>query len=212
MSGSVTVVDYDCGNLFSVVRAFEHCGGTVELATEPDQVARAERLVLPGVGAFGAAMKTLRDRGLADAVKEFAATGRPFLGICVGLQVMMDYSEEFGRHEGLGLIPGAVLAIPPTTKDGTPHPIPHIGWAKLEPASPDNNSTIFGNLDEDCWAYFVHSFGAVPEDPAHVVVTCDYNGQTITAAAAKDNMIGCQFHPEKSGPDGLKMIDNFLSL
>lgn len=212
MNNTVTVIDYDCGNLFSVARAVEQCGGRVEFAETPEAAANAERLILPGVGAFGAAMAALRQRHMDDAVKTFAGTGRPFLGICVGLQAMLDYSKEFGHHQGLGLIPGAVLPVPSTNANGAPQPVPHIGWARLENQSNGTKRTIFGDDGAENWAYFVHSFAAAPENPGDVTHTCNYGGHAITAAIAKDNLIGCQFHPEKSGPAGLAMIDKFLAL
>lgn len=210
MTATAAIVDYDCGNLFSIARAVEHCGGRVALATLPEEIAAADRLILPGVGAFGTAMKALAERGLTDAVKAFVATGRPFLGICVGMQAMMDYSEEFGRRDGLGFIAGHVVPIPATSADGRPHPVPHIGWSDLEEPGAAWGNTVFKGLQSGTPAYFVHSFNAVPERPEHRLATCDYGGRTITAAVIKDNMTGCQFHPEKSGAAGLRIIGNFL--
>ena len=128
MSISVTVIDYGVGNLLSVSRALEHCGAQVDLADNPAQIARAHRLVLPGVGAFKDGMDGLRERALVEPIRQYASGGRPLLGICLGMQLLLDVSEEFGAHEGLGLIPGRVAAIPATTADGVPHKIPHIGW------------------------------------------------------------------------------------
>ena len=137
MTPTVTIVDYGSGNVFSVTRALEKCGARVNLTGDLEKIAAAGRLVLPGVGAFGAAMAALKERGLDDAVISFAATGRPFLGICVGKQAIMDVSEEFGRHEGLKLIPGLVLPISATGVDGIPHPVPHTGWNRLVPEPRD---------------------------------------------------------------------------
>jgi len=210
VSARVTVVDYGSGNLFSVSRAIEECGGEVILTGTPAEVAAAERLVLPGVGAFSAAMKALTDRGLADAVRRFIETDRPFLGICVGMQAMMDYSEEFGRHKGFGFIAGGVVAIPTTGADGTPHPVPHIGWNGLVPPARGWDGTLFAAIAPGTAVYFVHSFAARPKEPKNVLATCDYDGRVITAAIAKDNMVGCQFHPEKSGPAGLAILREFI--
>lgn len=212
MTPTVTVVDYDCGNLFSVSHAIEHCGGRVEFAAEPGQIASADRLILPGVGAFGAAMNALRERRLIEAIHTFVATGRPFLGICVGMQAMMEYSEEFGRHEGLGLMPGHVAAIPDTAADGSPHLVPHIGWSDIEATENGWRETPLRDVHDTEAFYFVHSYTARPGRPDHLLATCDYNGRTISAAIAHENMTGCQFHPEKSGPAGLKILTNFLSL
>lgn len=211
MSANVTVVDYGSGNLFSVSRALEQVGARVELTGDTDRVAAAERLVLPGVGAFSAAMKALTDRGLADAVRRFVETGRPFLGICVGMQAMMDYGEEFGHHDGFGFVAGGVAVIPATGADGTPHPVPHIGWNGLVPPARGWDDTLFAAIAPGTAVYFVHSFAARPKEPENVLATCDYDGRAITAAIAKDNMVGCQFHPEKSGPAGLAILTRFLN-
>lgn len=210
MSTSVSIVDYDCGNIFSVSKAIEHCGGNVTLAETADAVASADRLILPGVGAFGSALGALRERGLAEAICNFAASGKPFLGICVGMQAMLDYSEEFGRHEGLGLIGGHVAMIPRTTADGAPHVIPHIGWSELRKAEHPWQGTLLQDSEAGDCAYFVHSFSAWPENTADVLATCSYNGHNITAAIARDNMTGMQFHPEKSGDVGLTILKRFL--
>ena len=134
MPDKVTVIDYDRGNLFSVRKAFEHCGAEVEIAQSAERVLAAERLVLPGVGAFGDAMEALGRRGLIEPVQEYAKSGRPFLGICIGMQLMFDGGEEFGDHEGLGLIAGRVVAIPDTDSKGRPHKVPHVGWTRLDAA------------------------------------------------------------------------------
>lgn len=208
---SVVVVDYGAGNLLSVCRAFRHVGAEVVLASTAEQVAAAERLVLPGVGAFGAGMDALRARGLVEQLKAFAATGRPLLGICVGMQMLFEESEEFGRHEGLGLIPGRVSAIPPFRADGSRRRIPHIGWGSLMPvgAAGWEGSVLAGSKPSTA-VYFVHSFMGVPKDPAHALAMCDHDGELVLAAVRHDNLTGCQFHPEKSGPAGLAMLENFL--
>ena len=213
MSRSVTLLDYGVGNLLSVSRALEHCGAEVTRSGDPEDVARAERLVLPGVGAFGACVETLASHGLIEPVKTYAASGRPLLGICVGMQMLLDYGEEFGRHEGLGLIPGHVEAIPPTDSAGQPHKIPHIGWNGLHrPNGAESwHSPLFDAVPDGAEVYFVHSYTAVPSDPAHRLADCDYGGRTISAAVARDAVFGCQFHPEKSGPLGLAILDRFLS-
>ena len=132
----VTVVDYGASNLLSVCRALTHCGAEIVLAAESAPIGRADRLVLPGVGAFGDAMRGLERRGLTDAIRSFAATDRPFLGICVGMQILFDVGEEFGNHAGLGLLPGAVRRLADVATDGRPMRVPHIGWTAIEPAEP----------------------------------------------------------------------------
>jgi len=211
MSIPVTVVDYGSGNLFSVTRALEESGGRVTLSGDLATVAAAERLVLPGVGAFSAAMWALAERGLTDAIRRFVETERPFLGICVGMQAMMDYSEEFGRHDGFGFVRGGVVAVPATGADGRPHPVPHIGWNALKPGANGWDGSCLAALEPGTAVYFVHSFAACPERSENVLATCDYDGRTLTAAVVKDNMTGCQFHPEKSGPLGLKILGRFLN-
>lgn len=211
---SVTVIDYGIGNLFSVMKAFEYCGAEVTLATAPEQIACAERLVLPGVGAFADGMTGLKERGLISSIHDFAANGRPFMGICLGMQMMLDTSEEFGLHQGLGLISGKVVAIPNEGAGGQAHKIPHIGWNRL--VKPDGDAewdnTILGGISPDATAYFLHSFTAVPTDSHHRLADCDYHGRTLSAVIRSGNLYGCQFHPEKSGPVGLHMLKNFLVL
>ncbi len=212
--GSVTVVDYGVGNLLSVQRAFERCGAKVLMADQPKAILGADRLVLPGVGAFGDCMAELRARRLVEPVIEYAATERPFLGICVGMQILMEEGDEFGRHDGLGLIPGRVEAIPATAEDGTPHKIPHIGWTPLdlpEGASDDHwRHSPLERVAAGTAVYFVHSFTAAPRDPCHRLADCRYNGRLISAAVRYGHVSGTQFHPEKSGEAGLQILSSFL--
>jgi glutamine amidotransferase len=214
MSKKVTVIDYGVGNLFSVRRAFEHCGAEVVLTDSPDVIAQADRLVLPGVGAFEDGMKGLRSRGLIEPVQSYAKNGRPFLGICLGMQMLLSVSEEFGEHEGLGLIPGRVTRIPDTTADGKPHKIPHIGWNALTHANAGErwDQTILGEIEPGASMYFVHSYGAEPENPGHRLADCLYGDRRVSAVVRSGNLYGCQFHPEKSGPIGLKILHGFLGL
>ncbi len=214
MSKSVLLVDYGVGNLLSVRRALEACGAHVEMSGAPEAVAAAERLVLPGVGAFGNCVQTLRRYGLYEPILHYAESGRPLLGICVGMQMLLDYSEEFGRHEGLGLIPGHVAAVPAVGSNGRPHKIPHIGWNRLgRPANGlDWSGTILEGRSGEEEVYFVHSFTAVPARCEHRLADSDYDGQPISAVIGRDRIFGCQFHPEKSGPVGLSILSRFLSL
>lgn len=212
----VTIIDYGIGNILSVSRAFEYCGAKVILSGEPENIMKADFLVLPGVGAFADGMKGLLERGLVQAIKEFAGTGNPFMGICLGMQMMMEESEEFGMHEGLGLIPGKVVLIEKTTVEDVAQKIPHIGWNELR--IPEGNSsswwsnTIMSGISETESTYFVHSYTAVPDDGRNRLADAFYGGRKISAAIRKENVYGCQFHPEKSGNVGLKIIDNFLKL
>ncbi len=216
MAKTVTVIDYGMGNLLSVTRAFEHCGAKPELTEDPAKVAKADYLVLPGVGAFADGMAGLRLRGLIEAMRAHAETGRPSLSICLGMQMLLARSSEFGSCEGLGLIDGDVVEIPGTGADGTPHKVPHIGWTAIRP--PDGaagdwwKGSILDGLEVGVSAYFVHSFTASPTDAQARLADADYNGRLISAAVRRGNVFGTQFHPEKSGPVGLAIIENFLRL
>lgn len=209
----VTVLDYGIGNIFSVRHALEHCGAVVELAASPAEAERAERLLIPGVGAFQDGMNSLRERGLEAPVLKVAASGRPVLGICLGMQMLFTASEEFGNHSGLGLIAGTVREIPKFGADGKPHKIPHIGWGALKrPETCSWKGSLFSEMPEKTAAYFVHSFHAVPDDSRDLLAYCDYDGIAITAAVRRDRIFGCQFHPEKSGEAGLSVLREFLRM
>ncbi|RAU23563.1 imidazole glycerol phosphate synthase subunit HisH [Paramagnetospirillum kuznetsovii] len=213
MTVNVTVVDYGVGNLLSVTRALAHVGAAPVLSSDPAVILASEFLVLPGVGAFGAAMMELERRGLTGALRERGRCGRPFLGICLGAQLLLDGSDEFGSHDGLGLISGRVQAVPSTGGDGRTHRIPHIGWADLaEPAPGRWQGTIFQDTRPGTSVYFVHSFHAMPTDPAHLLAVVDYDGIPVTAAIGHGAVTGCQFHPEKSGEAGLRMLHRFAGL
>lgn len=209
----VTVIDYGMGNLLSVSRAFVRCGAEVLISGKPKEINGAEYLVLPGVGAFADGMAGLQESGLVESIKQFVGTGRPFLGICLGMQMMLETGEEFGSHDGLGLIPGRVIAIPSTGADGQCHKIPHIGWNRLSPPSPATmwDDTILAGIEPGSSVYFVHSFTAIPSHPQHRLADCDYDGRVISAAIRSGSLYGCQFHPEKSGEVGLAILRNFLA-
>jgi len=212
----VVIVDYGVGNLLSAQRAFVHCGGKVTLTENPQAVAAADRLVVPGVGAFGHCLRQLEARGLVDPVKSVVAAGRPMIGICVGMQMLFEGSEEFGRHSGLGFLQGWIKRIPSTDSSGIEHKVPHIGWNALSMPQEANSNrwsgTILDGVSPGAEAYFVHSFTAWPENAQHRLADADYGGRRISAAVQKDNIYGTQFHPEKSGPIGLMIIENFLKL
>jgi imidazole glycerol-phosphate synthase subunit HisH len=214
MTARVLVVDYGVGNLLSVCRAFEACAATVELTDSVARLAAAERVVLPGVGAFGDCVHELERRALVRPILDFIASGRPLLGICVGMQMLLEVGEEFGEHAGLGLVPGRVRAIPATGADGSPHKIPHIGWSELAKPTPDTqwDGTILDGIPERASCYFVHSFTAEPAQPRHRLADCDYDGRCVSAALRAGNVYGTQFHPEKSGETGLRILRNFLSV
>ncbi len=209
----VVVVDYGFGNLLSVTRALAHVGAEVVQSSQAARIANADRLVLPGVGAFGNGMAELAARRLVEPIKRFAEKARPFLGICLGMQMMLNESEEFGRSSGLGLVPGRVVPVPPSGADGAAHKIPYIGWNRLQAAGANGwDGTILAGLPDDACGYFVHSFMAAPKSSRHRLADCDYNGRTLTASIASGSLYGCQFHPEKSGPVGLRILANFVGL
>lgn len=208
----VTVIDYGVGNLLSVQRGFEHCGAKVNLTADPEQILAAKRVVLPGVGAFGNAMQALERLSLVAVIRELAHRKTPLLGICLGMQLLLDESGEFGNTAGLGLIPGRVIPIPVHSVEGQPQKIPHIGWSALQPSSTsgDWSGTLLQDNRPGEAAYFVHSFMAAPSDPAHRIAECVYGGHLIPAVIGRDQIIGCQFHPEKSGEAGLKILRRFI--
>jgi len=209
----VTVVDYGMGNLFSIRRAFEHCGAEIELTRSAYEIIGADRLVLPGVGAFADGMEGLKKLGLIEPIKEFASLGRPVLGICLGMQMLMSASEEFGRHQGLDIFPGVVSPVPPTCPDGRTHKIPHIGWNELTKSDGTVwEGTILSDLNEMDSAYFVHSYTAIPDNPSHRLADCSYGGCLVSAVIRSGVVYGCQFHPEKSGNVGLKIVRAFLRI
>jgi glutamine amidotransferase len=209
----VAVIDYGVGNLLSVRRALEHCGASVTVTSEHEAILRASRVVLPGVGAFGNAMGELQQRGLDQVAREVAARGVPLLGICLGMQMLLEASEEFGITRGLDLIPGRVVALSTSSADGAPLRIPHVGWNALWPARGRESwdGTCLADLRPAEAVYFVHSFAARPSDPRHRLADCRYGGREIAAVIARENIVGCQFHPEKSGEAGLKLLRGFLA-
>ncbi len=211
MKHHVTIIDYGVGNLLSVKRAFEKSGAEVSFTDTAKGIDQATKLVLPGVAAFIDGMNNLAEKNLIGAIKDYVRSGRPFAGICLGMQLLLENSVEFGSCEGLGLIPGEVKLIPSVTEDGRPHKIPHIGWNNVTPLQEDQwSSTLLEGFNNPSSFYFLHSFTAWPKDPKHRLADCRYNGQLISAAVKKDNVYGFQFHPEKSGVNGLRLIENFV--
>ena len=205
------MVDYGIGNLYSVRRALESCDAVVKFASDADGVRDADYLVLPGVGAFSNGMQGLQERGLIEPVRQYAADGRPMLGICLGMQMLATSSDEFGNSSGLNLISGRVVAIPAMTVQGTQHKIPHIGWAGLESTPTASwSATPLADTVPGTAVYLLHSFHVVPDNPAHILADCRYGGHRVTAAIRSARIFGCQFHPEKSGVAGLKILSAFL--
>ena len=207
----ITVIDYGVGNLLSVQRGLEYCGAEVLITSDRDDVLAANYVVLPGVGAFANAMEALHSRGLVDAIKDLGLRGIPLLGICLGMQLLMDESEEFTLTQGLGLIPGRVVPIPTRTLWNEVQKIPQIGWNSLIYSEFPNNwegSHLHDNHPGEA-AYFIHSYMSVTTSPTHRLADCLYGGHRIPAVIVKNNITGCQFHPEKSGEVGLKILRRF---
>jgi glutamine amidotransferase len=211
----LTLLDYGMCNMLNVARAFEHVGAELTITEDPVEAARADRLVVPGVGAFADSMAEVHRRGHADAIRRFVETGRPILGICVGMQILFEGSEEFSASEGLGILKGWVRAIPRTTPEGERLRVPHIGWNHLASPRETNRSwagTILEPFDQQSPAvYFVHSFTADPTDPSIRLADCDYAGRRICAAVKRDNLTATQFHPERSGEVGLRLLQQFVA-
>lgn len=207
----VAVIDYGVGNLLSVQRALEYCGAEVELTSNLEAILAAERVVLPGVGAFAKAMQSLHKLGLVNTIRSLADKQTPMLGICLGMQLLLDESEEFVVTKGLGLIPGRVVPVPTTTITGEAQKVPHIGWNELVVAEmrDDWSGSLLQNNRPGEAAYFVHSFMVSTVDPQHRIADCLYGGHRISAAIARGHISGCQFHPEKSGEVGLRILSNF---
>lgn len=199
----ISIIDYGAGNLQSVEKALRHIGCRCSVIADPAKLRQAQAAVLPGVGAFGDAMASLRARGLEGPIREFIATGKPFLGICLGLQLLFESSEESPGVAGLGLLKGKILRLPA----GSGLKIPHIGWNSL---SLQKAGGLFAGVEGEPYVYFVHSYYLQAEEDV-VTATAEY-GATIHAAVQKGNLLACQFHPEKSGGVGLRLLENFKAM
>lgn len=188
----IRIIDYGVGNIHSAMKGLKLFANDVALTEDPAEVRAADALVLPGQGAFEAGMRGLRVRGLLDEVKNFAEAGKPILGICLGAQILLDRGFEFGEWEGLGIIPGEVVHFPPLEQGAK---TPHMGWSPIEPSGAE--------------MYFIHSYIMRPSDPAHVLAETVHGGVRFASMVGKGKVIGCQFHPEKSGKDGLEILRKF---
>ncbi|MDO9419777.1 MAG: imidazole glycerol phosphate synthase subunit HisH [Herminiimonas sp.] len=215
MSKKIVLIDYGMCNLLNVVRAFEHCGAEVHVTEDPKDLLHADKVVVPGVGSFSECIREIESRGFGEAVRLFSETDRPLLGICVGMQMFFESSEEFGLHAGLGILNGHVRAVPGITTEGEPQRVPHIGWSHL--TRPETGREWGGTLLDDFQqhqpaVYFVHSFAAVPADDTMRLADTVYGGHRICAAIQKNNLMATQFHPERSGPIGLAIAKRFVNL
>jgi len=200
----ITIIDYGMGNLRSVQKAFEKIGAEATISSEPEEISQATKLLLPGVGAFRDGIQCLKDKSLVEPILEHVNSGNPFMGICLGLQLLFDISYEDGEYEGLGMIPGKVVRF----KDQPELKIPHIGWNQIDKVIPH---PILADIPSNEHFYFVHSYYVVPEDESNVVAYTEH-GCRFASIVARDNIFASQFHPEKSQSAGLKLLQNFASL
>ena len=207
----IAIIDNGVGILFSLKSSLKQLGLEAVVTADADTIRKADRLILPGVGAFGDAMDKLVATGLVPVIRA-EAEKKPLLGICLGMQMLFDESEEFGLHKGLGLIPGRVVKIPDTDVDGHPQKVPHISWDPLYPGGgrTDFSGTALAALKPGEECYFIHSYEAKPVRDEDRLADTVYGGREICAAASHGSVLGCQFHPEKSGAGGLKIIEEFL--
>ncbi len=200
----IVIVDYGMGNLRSVQKAFEHVGSRARVSSDPKEISEADKIVLPGVGAFEDAIAELKAQDLVEVVRDGIGRGKPFLGICLGLQMLFDVSYENGEHRGLGIIPGKVVRFDPPPE----YSVPHMGWNQLLIR---NRPPILEGIEEGDQFYFVHSYYVVPDDPQVIATETDYP-ERFCSMVWKDNLFATQFHPEKSQAKGLRMLRNFAAL
>jgi len=210
VSLKLVVIDYDIGNVRSILNAFEKAGVIPILSRDRNEILNADGVILPGVGAFSHGMEKLHKYSLVEILKEYVKTDKPLLGICLGMQMLLDVSEEFGITKGIGLIQGKVIKLP--IKDKKNEKLPHVSWNEIEPKNINWDNTILKNINPKSDMYFVHSYIAIPNDENHILSTTVYSDYEFCSSIKKDNIYGCQFHPEKSAKDGLKIIENFINI
>lgn len=206
----INIIDYEMGNLRSVEKAFERLGFAARVSSRPEDITAADKVVLPGVGAFRDCITNLRQGGFVEPLLEHIRAGKPLLGICVGMQMLFDESEEFGRHQGLGLIPGKVVRFPSgMVENGERLKVPHMGWNNIQLKKP---SPIFNGVADGSFVYFVHSYYCAAENADDVAASCRYGDVEFCASLWRDNIMATQFHPEKSQDIGLQIFTNFGAL
>lgn len=210
----VTVIDYGVGNILSVTRALQQFGADVSIASSNSEIRKSTRVVLPGVGAFPNAMKSLSRLNIVDTIVEMSGSGTPVLGICLGMQLLFEESYEQNPTTGLSLIPGYVERVQKDHDLEKLIKVPHIGWSEIDKPSEGKEwrNTILQSVEEGSFAYFVHSYGCHPRERVDVLAVTQYCDLEIIAAVQRENVIGCQFHPEKSGENGLKILESFMKL
>lgn len=211
---NISVVDYGASNLLNVVHALEHCGVSAKIVDSEKDIKKADRLVLPGVGAFREGMNALKEKNLIEGILDFIASERPYLGICLGMQFLFEESHEFGATKGFGVFQGEVLQIPSITTDNQKRRVPHIGWNALHHGLTNTpfSSPLLKDISEGESFYFVHSYMCVPKDNNVISSSVDYLELEIPASVSYNNIHGTQFHPEKSGESGLRILRNFLEI
>jgi glutamine amidotransferase len=207
---SIVILDYGIGNVKSILNAFEKVGINAILSRERNVIFKAKGIVLPGVGAFYQGMNNLNKYGLVDIIKEYVKTRKPLLGICLGMQMLLEESEEFGVTKGIGLIKGKVIKIP--IKESNKIKLPHISWNEIKPKNIQWQNTILNKVDINSDMYFVHSYVVKPDNNDEILSTTNYFDAEFCSALKKDNIYGCQFHPEKSARSGLQIIKNFINI
>ncbi|MBU1247300.1 MAG: imidazole glycerol phosphate synthase subunit HisH [Proteobacteria bacterium] len=213
MSAKIAIVDYRLGNLYSVKLACEHVGLGAEITSNKDAILGADAVILPGVGAFGDAMDALDELDLVSVLRDVAASGKPLFGICLGLQLLMKGSEEFGAHEGLGIIKGNVVKLDAPRENGRVLKVPQVGWNRVNPADGvDWNGTLMQGVTPGERFYFVHSFVVVPEDKSLVCSTTTYGHIEFCSSVRYGNVFACQYHPERSGARGLRIYRNLADI
>ena len=217
MTHRIVIVDYGAGNLYSIERALDFIGVQAEVVSTPEKIAGAERIILPGVGAFKNGMRGLSERGLVGPLQEYVRSGRPLLGICLGMQLLMSESEEFGRYDGLNMVKGKVVRLDPALPGKERFKVPHVGWSRVIRREsscaemPDGwTEGVLKSLPNGFFANFAHSFVVVPEDGSACIAQTKYGGATFCSCLQQNNLYGCQFHPERSGIEGLEIYRDFV--
>jgi glutamine amidotransferase len=209
----VTIIDYGVGNLLSVKRGLEHFGAEVKVTSNHDEIMNSDRIVFPGVGAFPTAMDTLTALDLIDPIKTYVGSGRPFMAICLGMQLLMEESDEFQVTNGLGLVKGRVTKLPTGASENLRNKVPHIGWSGIKRGKSIDtwDSTLLQENISGDYAYFVHSYHVIPDDSSTILATSNFNEIEVVAALKLENITAFQFHPEKSSTMGLKILSRFLN-
>ena len=206
----IVIIDYDVGNVRSMINAFKKVGVNPILSNNEEEILSADGIVLPGVGAFAHGMENLNKYNLVNTIKKYTNTNKPFMGVCLGMQMLLDESEEFSQTKGLGLISGKVIKLP--TKNKSHEKLPHVSWNEIIEKRTKWNNTILKNIEQQSDVYFVHSFITDLKNEDEVLSTTQYSNYEFCSSIKKDNIYGCQFHPEKSGEIGLRIIENFVNI